>query len=149
MGGPAPNSSSFPKAASFRPTKPSSRTVPRVPVAMGSRRLVIVASRVLRSGCFASLRVMTDLPRRVDLRELTTSAVRAAICKPNGDAPLAANAEVCAPPRLTVVVGVSPPALDLVRGEGAKNALGRPGNLRPGDGRAAPASATGSAYMQP
>src|SRR5271165_2359794 len=85
-----------------------------------------------------------DLTWRCDLGELAAAAVGVTVCKANSDAPLAADAEVRVPLGHAVKLGMSPPAFDLVRGEGAEDALGRHSNFCGGDDRASPAVGHGA-----
>ena len=65
-----------------------------------------------------------ELARRIDIGELAAAAVGTAVCEDNRDAPLTADTQVRLPSRLAVVIGVSPPALDLVRSERRKTRSG-------------------------
>src|SRR5450631_520842 len=71
-----------------------------------------------------------ELARRIDLGELAVAAVGGTVWKADDHTPLAANAEVGGPVSLAVEIGGSPPALDLVGGERAEDALRRHGKLR-------------------
>src|SRR5258708_36486397 len=78
------------------------------------------------------------LARRIDLGEFAAPAVGTAVCEDDDDAPLTAYAQVRLPLRPAVEVGVSPPAIDLVRSERSKDAVRRCNNLRGRDDCAAP-----------
>src|SRR5271154_4247671 len=70
-----------------------------------------------------------ELARLLYLSELAAAAVDAPTGKGHHHAPLTGDAQVRGPVRHEVEVGVSPPALDLVGGERAKDTGWRSGDL--------------------
>lgn len=97
--------------------------------------------------CFARTLqgVFLELPRhyqlvwRVDLGKLTAASICATVFEPNDDAPPHADTQVRLPVVLAVVVGVAPPAFDLVGRQGLINAFRRSRNFAKRDDRSSAA----------